>query len=95
MDSNLLELLEVLIFFSSATIVTGLFVWFKHAGRKMIKPPSLTHLEDQMQALQQSLDAIAVEVERISEGQRFTTKLLADRAGGDASALEAPRRMAP
>ena len=25
------------------------------------------------------IDAMAVEVERISEGQRFTTKLLADR----------------
>lgn len=29
--------------------------------------------------LSQALDAIALEVERISEGQRFTTKLLADR----------------
>jgi hypothetical protein len=28
--------------------------------------------------MEQSIDAIAVEVERISEGQRFTTKLLAD-----------------
>ena len=28
--------------------------------------------------MEQSLDAIAVEVERISEGQRFTTKLLAE-----------------
>jgi len=95
MDSNLVELLECLIVFSSATIVTGLIVWFKHAGRKMIKPPDLTRLEEQMQALQQSVDAIAVEVERVSEGQRFTTKLLAERTGSDASALEAPRRMAP
>ncbi|MEJ7809489.1 MAG: hypothetical protein WKG32_03645 [Gemmatimonadaceae bacterium] len=30
--------------------------------------------------LQQAVDAMAVEVERISEGQRFATKLLADRA---------------
>lgn len=30
--------------------------------------------------LEQAVDAIAVEIERISEGQRFTTKLLADRA---------------
>ena len=29
--------------------------------------------------LGQALDAIAVEVERISEGQRFTTKLLSER----------------
>jgi len=29
--------------------------------------------------LQQAVDAIAIEVERLSEGQRFTTKLLAER----------------
>jgi hypothetical protein len=28
--------------------------------------------------MEQSIDAIAVEVERISEGQRFTTKLLSE-----------------
>jgi len=37
-------------------------------------------LEDsRVRQLQESIDAIAVEVERISEAQRFTTKLLADR----------------
>lgn len=33
-----------------------------------------------MEQLQQSVDVIAVEVERIAEGQRFTTKLLSERA---------------
>ncbi|MDQ6717744.1 MAG: hypothetical protein M3Z17_05270 [Gemmatimonadota bacterium] len=33
----------------------------------------------QLTQLAQAVDAIAVEVERISEGQRFTTKLLADQ----------------
>ena len=31
--------------------------------------------------LEQAVEAIAIEVERISEGQRFTTKLLAERRG--------------
>ena len=35
----------------------------------------------QLERLEQSIDAIAVEVERISEGQRFTTRLFAERAG--------------
>ena len=34
---------------------------------------------DQLQQISQSVDAIAIEVERISEGQRFTIKMLADR----------------
>ena len=33
-----------------------------------------------LERMEQALDSIAVEVERISEGQRFTTKLLSERA---------------
>jgi hypothetical protein len=32
-----------------------------------------------LERMEQSIDAIAVEVERISEGQRFTTKLLSEK----------------
>jgi hypothetical protein len=32
-----------------------------------------------LERMEQAIDSIAVEVERISEGQRFTTKLLAER----------------
>lgn len=35
--------------------------------------------ENRLQHLEQAVDAIAIEIERISEAQRFTTKLLADR----------------
>jgi hypothetical protein len=37
-------------------------------------------LRQQIQQISASVDAIAIEVERISEGQRFTTKMLADRS---------------
>jgi hypothetical protein len=33
----------------------------------------------QLQPIMQALDAISVEVERISEAQRFTTKVLSER----------------
>ena len=35
--------------------------------------------DDRLRHLEQAVDAIAIEIERISEAQRFTTKLLADR----------------
>jgi hypothetical protein len=38
-------------------------------------------LTPQIRQLQDSVDAMAIELERISEGQRFTAKLLADRSG--------------
>ncbi|MBA3646368.1 MAG: hypothetical protein H0W63_09340 [Gemmatimonadaceae bacterium] len=41
----------------------------------------------QLAQLGQSVDAIAVEVERISEGQRFTTKLLAEQRSDQARTL--------
>ena len=40
------------------------------------------NVEERLTRIEQAVDAIAVEVERISEGQRFTTKLLADATKG-------------
>ncbi len=34
-----------------------------------------------LERMEHAIDSIALEIERISEGQRFTTKLLADRQG--------------
>ena len=38
-------------------------------------PPEVT---DRLERMEHALDSIAVEVERITEGQRFTTKLLSE-----------------
>ena len=45
-----------------------------------------TGTQTRLDQLQQSVDTIAIEVERISEGQRFVTRLMSDsgRAGADA-----------
>lgn len=43
-------------------------------------PPSLQGLEDRLDRIERSVEAIALEVERVSEGQRFVTKLLAEKA---------------
>lgn len=39
-------------------------------------------LTDRMAQMERSLDAVAIEVERIGEGQRFVTQLLAERPKG-------------
>lgn len=36
---------------------------------------------ERLARIEQAIDAMAVEVERISEGQRFVTKLLSEREG--------------
>lgn len=42
--------------------------------------PRATEMNPRFDRLEQAVDAIAIEVERISEGQRFVTKILAERA---------------
>ncbi len=49
-------------------------------------------VENQLQQLQQSVDSVALEVERISEAQRFTTRLLAERGFEGQGAASAPAR---
>jgi|SRR6267378_573340 hypothetical protein len=46
-------------------------------------------IDQRLERIEQAVDAIAIEMERVSEGQRFTTRLLADR-GSPASAPPAP-----
>jgi hypothetical protein len=37
--------------------------------------------EERLERIERAVEAVAIEVERISEGQRFTTRLLAERNG--------------
>jgi hypothetical protein len=41
-------------------------------------PPEVTA---RLERIEHAVEAVAIEVERISEGQRFTTKLLSERGG--------------
>ncbi|CAN5263825.1 hypothetical protein BH09GEM1_BH09GEM1_25790 [soil metagenome] len=52
-------------------------------ARRAVRTAQLNRIEalpvPQLAAVMQALDAIALEVERISEAQRFTTKVLSER----------------
>jgi hypothetical protein len=50
----------------------------KEEVRQADSVPSVT--EARLARIEQAVDAIALEVERISEGQRFTTKLLSEQS---------------
>ena len=43
--------------------------------------PLVQQSPERLERLEQAVDTIALEVERISEGQRFLTKLLTDKTG--------------
>jgi hypothetical protein len=66
---------------------TGVVVtWIKWRGSRQAKasPDILGRLDqiaEHLSRLDNALDAVAVEVERISEAQRFTSRILSERAG--------------
>ena len=62
------------------TVVTVARLISKWIDRRALLPKS-DDSDERLSRIEQAVDAIAIEVERISEGQRFTTKLLADRNG--------------
>ncbi|MBI2409310.1 MAG: hypothetical protein HYV19_13520 [Gemmatimonadetes bacterium] len=51
-------------------------------------PPGLLGVEERLDRIERSVESIAVEVERVSEGQRFVTKLLAERSPDTRPRLE-------
>lgn len=60
-----------------SAIVVGLVRGLKPKFERELPSPLY---EQRLDQLQQSVDAIAVEVERIAEAQRFSAKLLSERA---------------
>jgi len=77
------EPISIAFFAMIAIIVVGLPL-MRAIARKIDRSAPATsamprEVRDQLQQISQSVDAIAIEVERISEGQRFTTKMLADK----------------
>ncbi|HKO16538.1 MAG TPA: hypothetical protein VJU87_09875 [Gemmatimonadaceae bacterium] len=60
----------------------------KMADRRGLSPAAAASIDARLERLEQAMDTLAVELERLGEGQRFTTKLLAERgaAGGTGAA---------
>ncbi|MBC7562721.1 MAG: hypothetical protein H7305_07355, partial [Gemmatimonadaceae bacterium] len=50
------------------------------------KPVRDAEMTERLSRMESAIETVAVEVERISEGQRFTTRLLSERA-----TVEVPR----
>lgn len=72
----IVAILSVFVFFPLAIGVARL-IW-----KRASEPPRRALTDDtalRLERLQQAVDAMAIEVERISEGQRFMTKVLAEK----------------
>ena len=65
--------------FTFGTIITLVRLWVNRSRSPATPPAQIEPLMDRLLRIEQTLDSVAIEVERISEAQRFTTKLLSDR----------------
>lgn len=81
-----------------AAVVFGVAWWNARRElelRRELTRPAVERTFADSGRLEQAIDAIALEVERMTEGQRFVTKLLAERAAGERPALPAPPSQPP
>jgi hypothetical protein len=79
-------------FFATLAIIVIGFPLARAFARRMdrrsaagVAPSASPTMEPRLERMEQAIEAIAIEVERISEGQRFTNKLMSE-----ARALPAP-----
>jgi hypothetical protein len=80
------------VFFITALMLKTYLTHRENMKRLSMTKEAVTPADQRLERLEQAVDSIAVEVERISEGQRFVTKLLSDRAQSLPDAMPAPMR---
>jgi hypothetical protein len=78
--------------FFTTVIVLGLGIplvraYVKSRERRMELPPVNPENDRRLERIEAAVESMAIEIERISEGQRFTTKLLSERADRGAAAM--------
>ena len=75
-DISLMFFLTIVAVIVGFPIARAFARWIDRRGHQPRLPADVA---TQLNQIAQSVDAMAIEVERISEGQRFTTRLLADQ----------------
>lgn len=78
----------------SVLILVVTFFVVSRISRRSTLPPSPRPSridDDRFERLEQAVDSIAIEVERISESQRFSAKLLAERVKEEANSERVSR----
>jgi hypothetical protein len=66
--------------FVLAPVAIGLTIRMLRRTPMAVSPPIPKEVVDRLERMEQGIEAVAVEVERIGEGQRFVTQLMSDRA---------------
>jgi hypothetical protein len=101
MSINSEAYMAVAFFVSAASVCwSAAFAWAKWLQHSRNNDVSVPALDKRLERIEQAIDAVAVEVERLGEGQRFAARLLRDAndassAKGSASSPESYRVNTP
>lgn len=86
MPDNAVPVLIMFILFVLCPIAISMsrFLWRRGSVAKQSQAPNPEHTQ-RLERIEQAIDSIAIEVERVSEGQRFVTRILSE--GGRQAAM--------
>ena len=85
MDPNIPEIVAEFAFVGIASLAAlsaigvGIHAYLRRMRRKDAQFPATHYDDDRLARIEQAVDAIAIEVERIAESQRFLTRLQTER----------------
>ena len=89
----------VALFMSTASMAWAVaWAWSRWLNRPRQLPPASDESERRLARLEMAMEAVAIEVERIGEAQRYTARLLEERLPAARPALpraEAPKSITP
>ena len=93
------EIVIIPIVFGLPSVVIGLRMVLRHKEKMatLNSDGRSFDVEARLDRIEQAVEAIAIEMERVGEGQRFVTKLLAERPTplSDAQSLQRGRVITP
>lgn len=77
------DIVAIVGFFSTVVVlaigVPLVRAYVRRSEQRGLLPSSDPQVADRLSRIEQAVDAMAIEVERVAEGQRFVTRLLAER----------------
>src|ERR1700733_4191930 len=81
MEHDIIPLAGVLGFFVTSAWMLKMWLDYRQRMKTLEKSKNIGGASDERLArVEQAVESIAIEIERVSEGQRFVTKLLNDKA---------------
>ena len=86
-------MIPIVLFICLAVSAIGIPIaraYARRIERGPLEPMMPPEMKTRLERMEQALDSIAIEVERISEAQRFTTKLLAEKPKDETLPQRAP-----